>query len=158
MKNMTREEFVKIDTLSDLLEVAIEDMRAIDRNQYMPNFAIYFTHNDATKMCHVCAAGAVMVNSLGNEVEAEIIGLEEAYGKEVCNRLIAIDALRENHFHKAWCRIHGHFPSEYIDELLVKINEKCPRKGTSCFVGWDEADDFIEHSERVIDELRAVGL
>ena len=158
MGSMTREEFANVDTLSGLFEVAIEDMKAIDRSQYVPNFAIYFTRNDETKMCYVCAAGAVMVNSLGDGAKAEIVGLEEAYGKEACNRLIAIDALREGHFHKAWGKIHGHFPPSYIDEILVKIKEKFPRKGSSCFVGWDEADEFIKHSECIIDELRAVGL
>ena len=157
---MTREEFAKINTLSDLFEIALEDMKALNRDEYKPDFGVFFSSNDVDDVCHVCAAGAVMANTLGDGLVASEHGLPETYGNKIFDRLVAIDEMRKGKFLEAWRTITERYwdTPKYVEEMLTKVSEKIPRIQSSMFLSWGEADAFIENGERVVDELRAVGL
>jgi hypothetical protein len=82
------------DTLSDLLEIAVDDCQEVERDEryvlYMFNW-----HRPGVRVdgrCMVCMAGAVMVHRLGLPIECA--REPEDFGVATATKLRAIDSMR----------------------------------------------------------------
>ena len=162
---MTNEEFAKINVLSDLLQVAIDDYKKLDRDDYVPDSFVYhgkildlhssFSKDDVGK-CHVCFAGAVIAGTIGEGLDTFICPVN--YDTDTHSRLLALDLARAGQFHEAWMHINrvSECPG-YVDDLLSKVSDKYDSRW-SMFEGWEDGDKFVEEMDKVVDELKSVGL
>ena len=160
------------DQLSDLLELAVRDMRSLDRQRYFPN--AYEWHvpmqfygdgvppTDDGRRCACCLAGSVMAQTLKTPITENqcpyMYEMPEMDG--VTEKLTAIDSARMGDYRFAWDQLQDavgrreELTKEQKD-LLREINGPTSHQ---YFQSWEEADRFLERMDDHIQQLRSVGL
>lgn len=91
--NSSPVDLAKINTLHELLALALDDFeKVLGNDRYRVNMNV--AHLPRGSRCSVCLAGALIANTLGRNPEEEVWLDDEAFSREVVNRLEAIDHLR----------------------------------------------------------------
>ena len=132
------------ETLSGLLNLAINSMRTLDREAYLADWGEWHLPRD-DGFCHVCFAGAVM--ALYHEPDKSIIPSDRDTWMK--NRLNALDEMRMGYVGSAaeTIGIDRELPVE-LEEVMV-LNEY--------FRSWGEADEFLGEMEWLRDKLIKEG-
>ena len=138
--------------LSDLIELAIEDARKLDRNLYQPNYLRWHLGADREQdaivpvrpVCMICLAGAVMANTLGAERYADCT--PDTFDSKWDRALGDLDEVRMGYFNLL----------EYYDvprELSVLL----PEPAAASFVGWPSFETHLQSLEPIVAILREHG-
>ena len=149
------------DTLHGLLSAAVDDMRSLDRERYVPRWDEW--HQPTSDCCQVCLAGSVLAGTLGvpDDVELHIDSFDCMFrdatheyrivgGKEghdvhidenrlVADRLMALEYLRNGMVSDAYRVLYKsdmphHLPFRDGAFEYTRNNE---------FVGWEKCDLFL---------------
>ena len=136
------------DTLSGLLELAISEGRALDRDKYIANSMNWHAeHNDQS--CSVCLAGFVIARKMHptNPQYATY---------DTWNKLLALDYMRHGIFKTAAAYLKIDLtPGQYsaLRDLQLQFDN------THCrFRTWEEADKHMAALEPYIEKLEKLGL
>ena len=107
--------------LSDLILLAIKDARALDRSIYWPDYGVWHEIEVVANPvepyveCHVCLAGAVIAETLGERPETTITGLSQVRSDWEF-ALDALDCVRRGRYESAFMYLHPNLSDfEVID-------------------------------------------
>ena len=171
MAIVSHEEFVKIDKLSDLLEVGLSSLKALDRKKYHADFSAWHKMNYVPGALHpeykcvVCLSGAVIASNSRDRFRENLAPLD--FPAPVARRLYALDFMRSGQFLEAYAILNDenwHSPgpvniqSVNLDDSLrlSAIHMSIPDDVMS-FRNWQQADQFIEVYEDMVVVLRERG-
>ena len=154
--------------MSDLLDLACDDMEALDHDTYVPYYGdwhvpyssqAYVDHRKAgNASCQVCLAGAVLAGTLHQNPAAQITPFmgkwankdySNTHGTTWDRALSTLDALRKGRIMPAYDYFYGHSARVTIDDFEV-VNPD--------FVGWEGMRNFIESARKLARHLRGLGL
>ena len=159
--------------LSDLIWLAIGDARALDRDQYVPDYSAWhqLTHNN---LCRICLAGAVMartvrlcISETGNSLfDRDGTDNDEAWK----DAFYALNHIREGRYLTALDTYYGWAKLEALENIRVGFSEEDSSleswavglSGTNypdyvSFMTWDEFDTHLESLEDVARAFALVG-
>jgi len=136
---------------SELLKLAINDMRELDRSIYDPfSFSWHVPIYDDDyqfKHCRVCLAGAVLAYSL--QVDCQENAGSYSNGGENFHQLQALENLRQGKIGQALDFLGmNHTKYELPDRVDVKH---------SMFSSWEQADFFLVEMDHLVDLLENAG-
>ena len=153
------------DRPSELIRLAIRDMKGLDREKYWPEHGMWHTpvdHDWATNWrafgkrqpqgveCLVCLAGAVIAGSLNGNP-----GMNLAPSKcsdDQALKLLALDDFRQGDF---WCGV------QRLTGPVAKAHEEAladmPGPVYQDFRSWEEADRFLGELEQSAAALEELG-
>lgn len=150
------------DKLSELLNLAIEDAKNLDREKYIPLCSEWHLYLSPVyrgvfppDTCLVCLAGVVLAGTMRRErTKTVILGKESC---EISEKLNALDDMREERFTDA-IKAFGVHPTDQVlyelkclrDDLNKTDGEWYPE-----FKGWAEFEFTLERMEkyaRVLDK------
>ena len=148
--------------LSDLIELAITDARALNRETYVPNHCVW--HNpEPNNQCSVCLAGAIIARTLGRRPEAKVAaesaeaalndGSEPIESRAWRYALHAIDDAREGDW---WGPLDA--LNIYVDETTTEKLENVSEPDGSHFSSWAEFTIHLDSMSECARELREIGL
>ena len=157
---MKRQEFVQIDRPSQLIRVAVEDARKLDRGTYHPHAHLFhspsferaFDKKSTFVECNVCLAGAVIAKTLRTRRWTN--KGPSAYSWEIYDRLKAIDDLRTGDLYSACCRLWN---NNFDMDKAMRLHEEIERPVHCDFLGWKQMDAHLESLERYADKLESEG-
>ena len=161
---MTPEEFAQLDKPSELLQVAIQDIKSLDREVYMPDA---FNFHNPTRLttgenglgnrCLVCDAGAVIAGTLNGTPSANLF--PGKYEPAIEARLCAIDSLRRGSVlgaMHAMNLVDGRNPERSFAKIEADTAHIEP-PAMFGFWGWDDMDRHVQSLERFAGELSEAG-
>lgn len=97
---MTQAEFVTIKLLSGLLEIALPDLRELEKDpRYKVDMSTWHSPDSDDHLCHTCLAGSVLARELG--VSPKHVCNPTYFGYDVRHRLWALEALRRGRVERA---------------------------------------------------------
>jgi hypothetical protein len=139
------------DTLSGLLEVAIKDLKAVEKD---PRFEIDMGHwflgtGSGLAKCSVCMAGAVLAKSLDWEPDLVLHGPASLDDIGLTGKLRAINSLRQGYVGAAARHLHGW---GRWDEREGKLNEM------NRIVWGYEDPGFYDDMAKLLKDLKEAGL
>ena len=148
--------------LSDLIELAIRDARALNRETYVPNHCVW--HSPApNNQCKVCLAGAVIAQTLERRPEAKVTaasaesalndGSEPVESTAWRNALHAIDDAREGDWWGALDALNIN-----VDQTTAEKLEKVSAPEECHFNSWTEFARHLDSISECAQELREIGL
>ena len=129
-------------TLSGLLQVAINDAKGLDPKLYNPS-ALYW-HSGAgaapsSPLCRVCLAGSVLVGSLGYDDPFHSFYMDEV-NDETARKLNAINTMRSGEFGRAYLTLHNlELTEENVFDLPKALTENTwnhPKVSNQGFQNW----------------------
>ena len=150
------------DKPSELIKLAIEDMRSLDRTKYFPYYndwhdanTTYGTSTADTKTnCRCCLAGAVMAGTLNLAIEATAHPRLYRFCPEQIStqeKLYAIDRARKHE----WGNVFGRLKIDINSCTLQTLKDKMIESKYFRFRDWATADLFLadmEHNVKVLEE------
>ena len=163
MTDRQKTEFEKAEKLSDMLGIAIDEMRGLNRFRFYPEARRWFTYLGSTlyenARCHVCLAGAVIAGGVERgEWESDFSRHNRIhpldFENEIQRKFLAIDSLRAGFIERAFNQICRPFPKDFDGD------EKLPRRvdiKNHDFESWVEADQFLVEMDKVKNMLIAAG-
>ena len=137
------------DTLSGLLEAAVDDARSLDRDLYLPNHVEWHCPDDYDH-CEICLAGAVIAGRLNVRSYSESSPKEFAYATAM--KLSAIDKMRTGHWRSAFDILHDYHPPVDPHLLFVEL----PAPDFPYFTDWEEFDMHLRSLDAIIPRLREI--
>ena len=167
------------DKLSELLEVAINDLLSLDRDKYIPIWDQWHTPGQTWRQalaemdenieidskdnipCAVCLAGAVIANSVGASPTSFIDVTEDVtFGDnhlidehDLIQKLMALDFLRSGSIARA-CTTMG---IELTLEQEAHFDSMYYNTGCA-FTDWPTAENHMEKMSKLVTELKEIGL
>lgn len=158
------------DSLSDLLELAVENALALDRDQYEPVCWEAHTCDDEGKT-RVNIAGALMAGTLGVAADATLGGADVIYDeRQLPRKLQAAKYVSTGHIRWALAALYGCVADTDVERLDASLSlEQVLLDGrwikswgdypfSGKFKDWDEFDAMLPHWRKLIADLRRVGL
>ena len=135
------------DKLSELIELAVNDARKLDRNKYVPYFGEYHEVDliAEPKICYICDAGAVIAGTLQADPHVHVAAYD--YTPNVGNKLKALDLARTGHYRQALA---------YLGMTDVGILT-VPRSRYFAYRNWEEFDKHLLQMKDVAQQLKALG-
>ena len=133
-------------TLSELILVAVNDARKLDRKKYTPFSGVYHIRN-SKKVCQICDAGAVIAGTLKGDHEEDIVPRE--FSSTIRNKLIALDQARLGYYCLALKNIDITPDIEAVRKIKLSP--------FSCYKNWEEFDKHLNHMENVAQQLKDLG-
>jgi len=114
-----RRDIRRVKRLSTLLRIAVEDAKAVARMKgYKLNMSVWH-QPDSYGICHVCMAGAVVARSLGF-AKVYVAPLdEEDIDREVSDRMLAINYMRNGNFYGAFSQLGGCYEDNDKKDLAM---------------------------------------
>lgn len=137
------------DTLSGLLEAAVNDARSLDRTLYSPNHVEWHCPDDYDR-CEICLSGAVIAGRLNIRSHTEATPKEFDYSTAM--KLSAIDKMRTGQWRSAFDILHHHNPPVDSHLLFVEL----PAPDCPYFTDWDEFDFHLRSLDAIIPRLREI--
>lgn len=154
------------DKLSDLIDQAIADYKALDHGKYYPNSDRWHkpAYKDAAdKRCSACLAGAVIANTFKGSADRDY-SLSIAFG-DARQKLLALDLVRQGYVLDALVRLDvvpKYMTLEqraYVDSV-DRVDEDSLGDWADLveWRGWDGVEAPLANLAKVAAGLRAVGL
>ena len=143
--------------LSDLINRVIKYGRSLDREENMPNSAVWYEKirmNSGKDVCVFCTAGTVMAfdeDVMANEGGYCGPGAYYKYDTDTTNKLFAIDRIRTGNYVEA-LRFINERPIENLDEVI-----SIGRPDFEMFKDWEQFDQHLDSLEIVSNKLRTLG-
>ena len=137
--------------MSDLLEAAIADARALDPRIYQPNY-ITFHSAAALTQCQVCLAGSLIAGTLQATPDESFA--PEHFDRTTRGNLQALDFIRRGHWVLAFYEFHRYWPRSPIEDRLRKIQ----KPAHSDFQCWNTFRSHLDSLESSLPELREIEL
>lgn len=141
---MTKEQFAQIEKPSELLRVALDDLRVVEK---MPAYSINMetwhspdSDSPPGSHCYVCIAGAVMVNTLNVGTNRAVLPMD--FIDSISNKLYAINELRMGNIYQALHYMGISAPGVHLDR----------------FMPYYEDVDFYQSFDQLICDLEDAGL
>ncbi len=165
--------------LSEVMEIAVREADAIDRDAVEPRGDVWLTPDwsTATK-CFACLAGIAIAGASGGLVGGAdhshlYAPREEDGGNErkkvgipvaISRAMVTLDAVRTMELFRAWAVWYGEEPATGTParEALLAIprrleeNEALPRENFLSMRGWDETGMLLEAVRLAIPEVRRI--
>lgn len=142
----------EVNTLHELLALAIEDFEAIRKNlNYKINMA--FWHYRSDNCCYVCMAGSVMANKF-NVHTTQNMGPSDFSG-EIGNRLHAINFLRMGDVFTAAVTLGSRSKLTHLKSLTNKWQPILQPWSFGRFKDWDQ---FTKHMREMQSDLAEAGV
>ena len=138
-------------SMSDLLEVAISDARALDPRIYHPN-SITWHVADAQEQCQVCLVGSVMAGTLAATPDQTLS--PDCFPSDTPGKLEALNFMRMGHWVLAFYEFYRHWPRTSIEDRLRQL----PKPSNSDFQGWHAFRAHLDSLESILPELREIEL
>ena len=136
-------------SVSGLLETAIEDARSLDRKAYLPHYGEWHSMNDQGR-CEICLAGSVLAGTLDYEPGHQVLTYNLEL--EVQTKIDALNSMRTGDWSSAFEVMHRHPPSQLLLDQLHAL----PVPAHSEFVGWRNFSAHIRSLERIVPRLRRI--
>ena len=134
--------------LSDLVELAVNDARRLDRSVYEPRAAVWHTPDveDPTK-CKVCLAGAVIAGTLHRlpSERFDFNQISDAWAKA----LDVLDLVRDGSYDGAWLD-HVMRPGKDLTKTGRSIRQSIPDARHQYFTTWEGFDLFLADLEQEV--------
>lgn len=140
------------DRLSDLIRVALADLRKVEKSKrYVVDMTRWHANEENEEgalRCHVCLAGAVMAKTLGIRADCNTNpDLIDPFSRDVRKKLLALDEVRKGN----------------VSAALYLLD---PRASLPAVIdGWQEAPPYVHSSKAfhkylgdLADQLQAAGL
>ena len=139
------------DKLSELIDVAIQDAKKLDRDKYTPSYIYYYMpDNRDDKRCYVCDAGSVMVGTLLVNTDMQVDPSEFDVSTE--RKLEALDHARRGAYSMAVEQLGFCLTIRQAQAL-----DKIQRSPWMEYRTWEDFDKHLSHMKRVAGQLRAMG-
>ena len=136
-------------TMAGLLEAAINDARALDRDTYLP-YSEYWHFITFHDVCQVCLAGSLIAVSLKNSPRITID--PDMFSDDTEDKLHAVEAMRTGDWAEAFRLIYSRTPYAELYTLLQELAKpKQPH-----FLGWKSFNAHLDSLESILPELRQV--
>ena len=157
MKKMTQYEFLEASKLSDILRIAINDMRSLDRDKFEPDSAKWcspeMTDSGELDKCLVCLAGAVIAVGVSNGVLGGGLPVSEKFlpahfDLKTQQKLLALDWLRAGLVGDAFRSVKRPVPNTLPWQVRIE---------NMYFDTWEQADKFLEEMELLQAMLHNAG-
>ena len=157
------------DTLSGLLEIAIEDIEAINKIKETGGYYLIMSswYEPKSTYCYICMAGAVMVQRLlsRKRIEVELTPCSFIYST-ITQKLWAINSLRMFHFNNAYCYLKDLYDKEQMEIKTLEKTDKLYRFIGNYLeeMGFERREvvnnpaDYITVYKEVLKKLKEVGL
>ena len=138
--------------LSELIMVAVEDARKLDRKTYWPHFASYHVAHPKHGGCAVCDAGAVMAGTLGLDPTTTAMPVD--FHDSVERKLLALDLARQGGYSAAIELIMDRDCEKGHEDLNEEDFEDSPYQD---YEDWDEFECHLQHMEDIARQLNELG-
>lgn len=147
--------------LSDLIDLAIEDARSLNRTVYQPNYTVW--HMAEPEYCNVCLAGAMLAGTLGEP--SDMTTAPEHYSDDWNNALVALDSVRNGLYFEALIDLGveddgyadaAQVPND-VEDARLAFNSALPQPVEEDFHSWEQFDQHLASLEAVADALRQRG-
>ena len=135
--------------LSDLIEMAIQDARSLDRDIYEPNAREW--HLPTNGICMVCLTGAMIAQTMGEDPETDTEP-KDYYEEGWTEALYALNEARSGEYGYALIVMGMKLPEPAED-----FRWRYPQPRNQDFRTWEELDDHMASLEDVIRALREKG-
>ena len=142
---------ISLYSMSDLLQVAINDARALDPRIYRPN-SITWHDADAQEQCQVCLAGSVIAGTLAATPDQTLS--PDHFSSDTPGKLEALNFMRRGHWVFAFYEFYRHWPRTSIEDRLRKL----PKPINADFTGWHAFRAHLDSLEAILPELREIEL
>lgn len=143
------DQFKLPDTMSGLLETALNDARNLDRYRYMPNSEQW--HNSTIRSsCEVCLSGSIIARTFRIPPDTDIHPV--LFSDVTFHKLEAVDSMRSGDWWHAFVCVYDHFPNDAAEKLILALD--IPRQAD--FSGWDEFETHLESLQGFIPQLRKI--
>lgn len=150
--------------LSDLIDLAINDARNLNRDRYTPLWSTWHEPHEEPGRCMMCLAGSVIAGTLGYPIGTTV----EVTTKELATTttaatvdddgwreaLWALDSAREGDWIGAFSALHGNYPEDGVYESLEQMDPACETE----FDSWETLDTHLESMTERVTRLREMGL
>ena len=153
MTNETNTPNALPDKLSELIDVAIQDAKKLDRDKYTPSYIYYYMPEEPyydNASCYVCDAGAVMVGTLLVDKNSQADPSEFHVSTE--RKLDALDHARRGAYSMAVEQLGFCLTIRQAQAL-----DKIQRSPWMEYRTWEDFDKHLSHMKRVAGQLRAMG-
>ena len=137
------------DTMSGLLETAINDARRLDPNSYRPRSSEWHTATEEGP-CEICLAGSLIAGTFNSSPNTNMKPWMFSAETEV--KLEALDAMRRGSWLQAFLSLYDRRPARAIQERLCFL----PLPSCIDFNGWDEFNAHLDSLESIIPDLREI--
>lgn len=140
---------------SQLLNIAIDDGRALDKHRYFPDAQWWHMPQKINfhTVCTVCLAGAVIAKTL---VAPHTMNRSPARYRTLQHQLLALDEFRKGNWLEGMHMLHLNTVNMTIDQNHVVASlMPCSYRN---YVGWDEFYNFLDELSEVSEQLEAVDL
>ena len=148
------------DKPSELLRLAVDDARALDRTKYIPEYSTWHVYffmelqgRELESHCQVCFAGAVMAGTL--KVPRKTTMRLEYFPESTQTKLDALDFFRQGDPFHALATL-GCLPKE--EDIRMQLDKDLPQVNHNHFYDWVSFDKFLEQIEGMIVALQKNGL
>ena len=138
--------------LSELIMVAVEDARKLDRKTYWPHYTEYHHAYPKSGGCVICDAGAVMAGTLG--VGVDTIANPVDFPDSVERKLLALDLARQGGYSAAIELIMDRDFENGHEALNEEDFEDSPYHD---YEDWDEFECHLQHMEGIARRLNELG-
>ena len=139
-------------TLSELIMVAVNDARKLDRKKYWPYYASYHYAHPKHGGCSVCDAGAVMAGTL--RLDHATTAEPTDFPDSVQRKLLALDLARQGDYSSAIELIMDRDCENSHEALNEEDFEDSPYKD---YEDWDEFECHLQHMEDIARQLKDLG-
>ncbi|MCY4431983.1 MAG: hypothetical protein OXC11_16550 [Rhodospirillales bacterium] len=107
--------------LHELLDIAIADIDALDRDLYVPDYGNWLNWSPKEEICYVCLAGGVMIGRLEFPRDIDVWSPHDYMEEEHACKLDAIDSLRTGAIETAVESIHGERWRAEKPEIVARV-------------------------------------
>ena len=136
-------------TLSELILVAVNDARKLDRNMYLPN-ALQYHRPWPNGACEICDAGAVMAGTLKIHRRVQLAPIN--FFGTIRYKLNALDDARGGQYVKALMELG--FDLDAASVVSIGRIKESPYYD---YDTWETFDKHLNHMEGVAQQLEALG-
>lgn len=137
------------DNLSELINLAVSDIRSFDRQVFHPTFNVWYVEL-SQEYCMGCLAGALIYSRLKSVLDFERSDnytLPEHTDEITRNKLYALNSFRAGMVDDAFFHMYGRHINIAMPDL--RFLENPPNQGA--FLTWDEMDVFLEWADQSAD-------
>ena len=136
-------------TVYDMVLVAIDDARGLDRRIYQPHSGDWHCPQDHGQ-CLICLAGSVLATRYDRTHREELQPWHLPYHHQ--RKLEALDEARIGRWIDAFRHMHLRLPPRATFQRLVHL----PTPRCSGFSGWEQFEALLHSLESIVPSLREI--